>query len=166
MFSLMQRWLIFLSKDKKIIFAVVFARNIEGVRTPSSSHFQVILLPSPACLPKSKCKHACKQNFEEQKVMVYDGLEARRTPSTSPPRNYVYKHVYIYFSAAGQVMAVGSLESGNLMVYGPLQWCLAALHLESQLLPTLDIRFEILSRPPVATLTCRLLCRHQASCRT
>ena len=47
--------------------------------------------------------------------------EARRTPSTSPPRNYVYKHVYIYFSAAGQFMAVGSLESGNLMVYGPLQ---------------------------------------------
>ena len=58
----------------------------EGVRTPSSSHFQVILLPSPACLPKSKCKHACKHNFKEQKVMVYDGLdwgfgEALRTPS-------------------------------------------------------------------------------------
>ena len=45
---------------------------------------------------------------------------ARRTPSISAPRNYVYKHVYIYFLAAGEVMAVGSLESGNLMVYGPL----------------------------------------------
>ena len=52
-------------------------KQAEGVRTPSSSHFQVTLLPSPACLPKSKCKHACKQNFEEQKVMVYDGLERR-----------------------------------------------------------------------------------------
>ena len=47
---------------------------------------------------------------------------ARRTPSISAPRNYVYKHVYIYFLAAGQVMAIGSLESGNLMVYGPLKW--------------------------------------------
>ena len=45
---------------------------------------------------------------------------ARRTPSISAPRNYVYKHVYIYFLAAGQARAVGSLESGNLMVYGPL----------------------------------------------
>ena len=47
----------------------------KGVRTPSSSHFQVILLPSPACLPKSKCKHACKHNFKEEKVMVYDRLK-------------------------------------------------------------------------------------------
>ena len=46
--------------------------------------------------------------------------KAHRTPSISAPRNYVYKHVYIYFSAAGQAKAVGSLESGNLMVYGPL----------------------------------------------
>ena len=47
-------------------------------------------------------------------------LKARRTPSISAPRNYVYKHVYIYFLAAGQARAVESLESGNLMVYGPL----------------------------------------------
>ena len=47
-------------------------------------------------------------------------ITARRTPSISAPRNYVYKHVYIYFLAAGQVMAVWSLESGNLMVNGPL----------------------------------------------
>ena len=46
---------------------------------------------------------------------------ARRTPSISAPRNYVYKHVYIYFSAAGQARAVKSLESGNLVVYGPLK---------------------------------------------
>ena len=39
-----------------------------------SCHFQVTRLPSPARLPKSKCKHACKHNFKEQKVMVYDGL--------------------------------------------------------------------------------------------
>ena len=45
--------------------------------------------------------------------------EARRTPSISAPRNYVYKHVYIYFSAAGQARAVGSIEGGNL-VYGLL----------------------------------------------
>ena len=45
---------------------------------------------------------------------------ARRTPSISTPRNYVYKHVYIYFSAAEQSKAVESLESGNLVVYGPL----------------------------------------------
>ena len=30
----------------------------------------------PAWLPKSKCNHACKHNFKEQKLMVYDGLEA------------------------------------------------------------------------------------------
>ena len=47
--------------------------------------------------------------------------KARRTPSISAPRNYVYKHVYIYFLAAGQARAVGSLESGNLVVYGPLK---------------------------------------------
>ena len=46
--------------------------------------------------------------------------EARRTPSISASRNYVYKHVYFYFSAAWQARAVGSLESGNLVVYGPL----------------------------------------------
>ena len=33
--------------------------------------------------------------------------------------NYVYKHVHIYFLAAGQAIAVGSLESGNLVVYRP-----------------------------------------------
>ena len=44
---------------------------------------------------------------------------ARRTPSISAPRNYVYKHVYIYFLADRQPRAVGSLESGNFMVYGP-----------------------------------------------
>ena len=42
---------------------------------------------------------------------------ARRTPSISAPRIYVYKHVYIYFLADGQAWAVESLESGNLMVY-------------------------------------------------
>ena len=47
-------------------------------------------------------------------------FKARRTPSISAPRNYVYKHVYIYFLAARQARAVGSLESGNLVVYGPL----------------------------------------------
>ena len=46
--------------------------------------------------------------------------QARRTPSISASRNYVYKYVYIYFSAAGQARAVGSLESGNLVVYRPL----------------------------------------------
>ena len=43
--------------------------------------------------------------------------EARRTPSISAPRIYVYKHVYIYFLADGQAWAVESLESGSLMVY-------------------------------------------------
>ena len=47
-------------------------------------------------------------------------IEAHRTPSISALRHYVYKYVYIYFLAAGQARAVGSLESGNLMVYGPL----------------------------------------------
>ena len=46
-----------------------------------------------------------------------------RTLSISAPGNYVYRHVYIYFLAAGQARAVGSLESGNLVVYGPLQTC-------------------------------------------
>ena len=46
--------------------------------------------------------------------------KAHRTPSISAARNYVYKHVYIYFLADGQARAVESIESGNLMVYGPL----------------------------------------------
>ena len=53
-------------------------------------------------------------------VGLFNFCKAHRTPSISAPRNYVYKQVYIYFSAAGQARAVGSLESGNLMVYGPL----------------------------------------------
>ena len=53
---------------------------------------------------------------------VKKGLtEALRTPSISAEWIYVYKHVYIYFLADGQAWAVESLESGNLMVYWPLQ---------------------------------------------
>ena len=32
----------------------------------------------------------------------------------------MYKHVHIYFLAAGQPRAVGSLENGNLVMYRPL----------------------------------------------
>ena len=52
------------------------------------------------------------------KLEAYHLCTARRTPSISAPRNYVYKHVYIYFLVAGQARAVGSLESGN-----PLPLC-------------------------------------------
>ena len=83
-----------------------------------------MLMPFPAYLPiRCKCKHVFKHKF--YKLMVYEAphripSQARRKPSLSAPWNYVYKHVYIYFLADRQAKAVGSLESGNLMVYGPL----------------------------------------------
>ena len=56
--------------------------------------------------------------FASPQVKIH---KARRTPSISAARIYVYKYVYIYFSADGQAWAVESLESGNLMVYGLLK---------------------------------------------
>ena len=51
-----------------------------------------------------------------------DQGKARRTPSISAATNYVYKCVYIYFSADGQARAVViSKQSGDLMVYKPLK---------------------------------------------
>ena len=38
--------------------------------------------------------------FSSMKTSMHVG-EARHTPSIPAPRNYVYKHVYIYFFAAG-----------------------------------------------------------------
>ena len=41
---------------------------------PASCHFPFTLLPSPAHLPKSKCQHACKQNFQLNELMVWSSL--------------------------------------------------------------------------------------------
>ena len=48
--------------------------GLKGVTRPASCHFPFILLPTPANLPKSKCQHACKQNFQLKELMVWSAL--------------------------------------------------------------------------------------------
>ena len=45
-----------------------------GVTRSASCRFPFTLLPSPANLPKSKCLHACKQNFQLNELMVWSSL--------------------------------------------------------------------------------------------
>ena len=47
-----------------------------AVTRPASCRFPFTLLPSPANLPKSKCKHACKQNFQFNELMVWLSLSS------------------------------------------------------------------------------------------
>ena len=102
-------------KILSIIFDVKYRARLKG--GPYRNH----LLAEPIGLvnkSRNKIHQTWRQSFSQ--ALYISNSIARRTPSISAPENYVYKHVYIYFLAAGQATAVGSLESGNLVVYGPL----------------------------------------------
>ena len=83
------------------------------------------MIPTPLWLQESP--RIWNRIFGNRTKPINVASKARRTLSISALRNYVYKHVYIYFLAVGQARAVGSLESGNLVVYGPLKKILSLI---------------------------------------
>ena len=97
-------------------------------KNPCMFEFPAFLLPtnlglpmhSPLALMEHVSLNLARILFARPCRGIQGISQARCTPSVSAARNYVYKYVYNYFSAAGQVRAVGSPESGNFVVYGPL----------------------------------------------
>ena len=64
-------------------------------RRRASCRFPFTLLPSPANLPKSKCQHACKQNFQLNELMVWSSLYnmCYFSPFHHWPRYYYQVHI-------------------------------------------------------------------------
>ena len=58
-------------------------------------------IPPSRKVPSKQVEAVCRQAAD---LVVYRP-EAHRTPSISAPRNYVYKHVYVYFLAVGKARA-------------------------------------------------------------